>query len=457
MARQPRSKKPAAATSAAATTTYLRLVASDDGGIILDCMEGEARYQGKPVVITRDESMVGSARINIVETGSFDRDLELARTLESLLQEKGAQAFAAFGHFWEELVPDAAFQGVALIVSHDEEPGTVLVDLVEGEQQAAPPANSRSRSRKAAQEPPAAPAVEDDDMKPRLLDTENIVFPEGYPEDAASTYWLQYYVTLGLRLNMEFPGLIQNKLSELVDYLATGDNSAALHNKKAVKAIEDFADTFNATGNLKTPAYSKEGLGLAARASKETFQAELEARLDILIAAALTGDAVDFIDSETAASWGCDPATTQPADMGEADHDPQGMSLDDPADFASGLPTLSDEPEDLLLETLKDAARRIFADSNLTAGYVDQEELDDLVGCIVYGKYELAETADSVGLTDEQIVTYLSDACEATGMAIQTLFDAIDAAAEDADETRMHELLNAVADELTFLSQEETC
>lgn len=450
MARQPRSKKPAAATSAAATTTYLRLVASDDGGIILG---GEARYQGKPVVITRDESMVGSARINIVETGSFDRDLELARTLESLLQEKGAQAFAAFGHFWEELVPDAAFQGVALIVSHDEEPGTVLVDLVEGEQQAAPPANSRSRSRKAAQEPPAAPAVEDDDMKPRLLDTENIMFPEGYPEDAASTYWLQYYVTLGLRLNMEFPGLIQNKLSELVDYLATGDNSAALHNKKAVKAIEDFADTFNATGNLKTPAYSKEGLGLAARASKETFQSFLEARLDSLIAAALTGDVVDFIDSETAASWGCDPATTQPADMGEADHDPQGMSLDDPADFASGLPTLSDEPEDLLLETLKDAARRIFADSNLTAGYVDQEELDDLVGCIVYGKYELAETADSVGLTDEQIVTYLSDACEATGMAIQTLFDAI----EDADETRMNELLNAVADELTFLSQEEAC
>ena len=39
----------------------------------------------------------------------------------------------------------------------------------------------------------------------------------------------------------------------------------------------------------------------------------------------------------------------------------------------------------------------------------------------------------------------------------QTLFDAIDAAAEDADETRMHELLNAVADELTFLSQEEIC
>ena len=443
----------------AQTKTKIIVTANDDGSISVN---DDAVFQHAPLTLTPREDLVGACRVYVVECDGNDKSViawdaatAIARELTQDYNPHEVQAFAARGFFWQELEAECPWGGVGLLVAHAYAQTEILVKIDGSELET----DSTTTTAPPARQPEPEPDTDADTPEgaldldePRLLPLENLVLPEDFPTDKDSVYWLQYHTTLALLVRAQFPDLVHGeKAARLASVLAQGLDGAALKNKAASKFLDSFSDRFN-NGKLKNPAYSKESLGLKTRASPAVYIEELYAMLEALVLECLRLDTVEFVDSKTAASWGCDPAQAQPADLGGADTDPQGMDFgaddDDESQGTGGLPAL-DAVDDPALEVAKLVARKIYDAALGLDGTEDQCE--SIAECVLFDRYrDDDDTADMIGLSTEEVTNLLDEACDEVGVAFSAFFDEV-----DASEDRKNELYSAIIDELIFCQQEE--
>lgn len=440
------------------TKTKIIVTANDDGSISVN---DDAVFQHAPLTLTPREDLVGACRVYVVESDGDDKSdiawLAANAIARELTQDYGpdkVQAFAARGIFWQELEAECPWDGVGLLVSHGYAQTEILVKL-DGSELAT---DSTTTTAPPARQPEPEPATDADTPEgaldldePRLLPLENLVLPEGFPTDKDSVYWLQYHTTLALLVRAQFPDLVHGeKAARLASVLAQGLDGAALNNKAASKFLDHFSDRFN-NGKLKNPAYSKEALGLKTRASLAAYTEELHAMLEALVLECLCLNTVEFVDSKTAASWGCDPAQAQPADLGGVDTGPQGMDFgaddDEESQGTGGLPAL-DAVDDPAMEVAKLVARKIYDAALGLDGTEDQCE--SIADCVLFDRYRDDDTADLIGLSTEEVTNLLGEACDEVGVAFSAFVDEV-----DAGEDRKNELYSAIIDELIFCQQEE--
>ena len=442
----------------AQTKTKIIVTANDDGSISVN---DDAVFQHAPLTLTPREDLVGACRVYVVECDGNDKSViawdaatAIARELTQDYNPHEVQAFAARGFFWQELEAECPWGGVGLLVAHAYAQTEILVKIDGSELET----DSTTTTAPPARQPEPEPDTDADTPEgaldldePRLLPLENLVLPEGFPTDKDSVYWLQYHTTLALLVRAQFPDLVHGeKAARLASVLAQGLDGAALKNKAASKFLDSFSDRFN-NGKLKNPAYSKESLGLKTRASLAAYAEELHAMLELLVLGCLRLDTVEFVDSKTAASWGCDPAQDQPADIGGADTDPQGMDFgaddDDESQGTGGLPAL-DAVDDPALEVAKLVARKIYDAALGLDGTEDQ--CKSIAECVLFDRYLDDDTADMIGLSTEEVTNLLGEACDEVGVAFSAFVDEV-----DASEDRKNELYSAIIDELIFCQQEE--